>query len=161
MLSLENLLALEHAGWGSRTNGTGGTFYGEVMTEGGVMILVNGIVMSRDAVAGGLNQAPPWDSYEIVEPRLIPLTDQAATLIYRSSSRRGRTFSRRLCRAPTCSSTAPPCSPCTSRPPSHIRLRPFPQRSRDSHFATNCELKCQTANQSANFNQAFRSLIHT
>lgn len=89
MLNLENLLALEHAGWRSLTDGTGGTFYGKVMTEGGVMILVNGIVMSRDVVADGLNQAPPWDSYEIIEPRLIPLTDQAATLIYRSSSRRG------------------------------------------------------------------------
>lgn len=89
MLSLDNLLALEDAGWRSLTNRTGGTFYGEIMTDDGIMILVNGMIMDRDAVAGGLNYAPPWDSYEITEPRLIPLTDNAATLVYRSSSRRG------------------------------------------------------------------------
>lgn len=89
MLNLESLLALEHAGWDSLTNGTGGTFYGGVMTEESAMILVNGMVMSRDEVAGSLNQAPPWDSYEIIEPRLIPITHQAATLVYRSSARRG------------------------------------------------------------------------
>lgn len=88
-LDLDTLLALEKAGWNSLTNQTGGTFYGGMMTDNGVMILVNGMVMDRDTVAGGLNQAPPWDSYEITEPRLVPLNDTAATLIYRSTSRRG------------------------------------------------------------------------
>ncbi|GAB3084315.1 nuclear transport factor 2 family protein [Corynebacterium aquatimens] len=89
MLDLDTLLALEHRGWDSLTNGTGGTFYGELMTEDAVMILVNGMILDRDTIAASLNDAPPWDSYSITGARLIPVSPEAATLVYRATSQRG------------------------------------------------------------------------
>lgn len=88
-MDLDTLLDLERQGWDSLCSQRGGTFYGALMTVDAVMVLVNGMIMDRATVAAGLDQAPPWDAYEIHEPQLIPLTDDAATLLYRANSRRG------------------------------------------------------------------------
>ncbi len=87
-ITLDELLALEHAGWESLCESRGGSFYGRLMTPDGVFVLVNGAIMTRDQVAGSLDGAPAWDSFEISDARLIDLGDQAAALVYRSSSSR-------------------------------------------------------------------------
>ncbi len=86
--SLEELVALENAGWQSLCESQGGTFYGNLMTDDGLFVLVNGMTMTRDAIASSLNGAPAWESYEITDTRLIDLGADAATLVYRSSSAR-------------------------------------------------------------------------
>lgn len=88
-LELESLIALEHQGWEALCNQQGGTFYGDLMTEDAVMVLVNGAVLGRDEIAGSLNQAPPWDTYEISEPRLVNAGSDSAILIYKARARRG------------------------------------------------------------------------
>lgn len=88
-LSLETLLNLEHRGWVSLCEQKGADFYGDLMTEDGVQILVNGYVMTRDEVVAVLNQAPAWDSYELSDSRVIPLGDDAAALVYRATAQRG------------------------------------------------------------------------
>lgn len=86
--TLNELLAIEHAGWRSLCASRGGSFYGELMTPEGVFILVNGMAMTRHEIAGSLDGAPAWDSYEITDARLIPVGDEAVALAYRSTARR-------------------------------------------------------------------------
>ena len=87
-LTLEDLLALEHEGWRSLCEGRGGSFYKETMTADGLMILVNGMVLDRPQVAASLDDAPTWETYEITEPRLVPLGDDSAALTYRATAGR-------------------------------------------------------------------------
>ncbi|MDL4775803.1 MULTISPECIES: nuclear transport factor 2 family protein [Thermomonosporaceae] len=86
--TLDELLALEHAGWKSLCESTGGTFYGELMTPDAVFVLVNGAVMTRDEITASLDGALGWESYEITDARLVEVGEDAAALVYRASSSR-------------------------------------------------------------------------
>lgn len=88
-LTLERLLEQEHAGWRALCETRGGTFYGELMTPDGLMVIVNGTVLDRNAVAASLNDSPPWSAYEILEPRLVELGPDCAVLVYRARASRG------------------------------------------------------------------------
>lgn len=81
-MTIEELLALEHRGWKSLCEGTGADFYAQIMTPDAVMVLAHGLVLDRDAVRGSLNNAPPWDRYEIRDERLVQLTEDTAALVY-------------------------------------------------------------------------------
>src|SRR5690625_7859047 len=87
-LNLENLLTLEHRGWDSLSRSEGGTFYGELMTEDAVMILVNGKVLDRASIAASLNDSPPWASFELADARLVPVADDVAALVYQATAYR-------------------------------------------------------------------------
>jgi len=76
------LLDLERRGWDSLCDATGSEFYGDLMTDGGVMVLANGAVMNREAVVASLEQAPPWQSYDIEDVRLVEAGVDAAGLVY-------------------------------------------------------------------------------
>lgn len=82
------LLELEHQGWQALCDGTGGAFYGELMTDDGVMILAHGYAFDRDAVVASLEHAPTWDSYEIAEPTVVWLGQDQAILRYTGTGRR-------------------------------------------------------------------------
>ena len=88
-LTLDRLVALEHEGWRSLCETRGGTYYGAAMTGDAVMILVNGMVLDRDTVAASLNDSTPWDSFDILEPSLVDLGENAAALVYRARAVRG------------------------------------------------------------------------
>lgn len=81
---LADLLALEHRGWDSLCDGTGADFYGALMTADAVMVLAHGFVLDRDQVRASLADAPPWSSYAIEDPRLVPVGQGAAALVYRA-----------------------------------------------------------------------------
>jgi hypothetical protein len=85
----DDLLALEHQGWMSLCDGTGADFYGRTMTEDAVMVLAHGFVLDRDAVAASLNDAPPWQRYEISDERLVEIDDDTAILVYTGRASRG------------------------------------------------------------------------
>jgi hypothetical protein len=85
---LDELLDLEHAGWRSLCDATGGEFYGRTMTDDARMVLVDGSVLDRAGVAASLSDAPPWASYEIAEPYVVRLGDDAASLVYTGVARR-------------------------------------------------------------------------
>lgn len=87
-LTLDELFALEHRGWDSLRDSTGGDFYGDLMTAEAVMILVNGMVLDRAMIAASLNDSPPWDSYTLSDPQLVPVGAGAAALVYRASASR-------------------------------------------------------------------------
>lgn len=81
-MTIEELLELEHHGWKSLCQGSGVDFYGQIMTADAVMVLAHGHVVDRDAVLESLNNALPWDRYEIRDERLIALTQDTAALVY-------------------------------------------------------------------------------
>ena len=53
------------------------------------MILVNGMILECRTIVQSLNNAEPWDSYEIKDPRLLNINDNVATLIYSVTAKRG------------------------------------------------------------------------
>jgi len=59
------------------------------MTPAALMVLVDGSVLDRDAVAASLDGAPPWDSYDLRDVRRVGLGDGAAALVYRARAVRG------------------------------------------------------------------------
>ncbi|WP_426185829.1 DUF4440 domain-containing protein [Microbacterium sp. TWP3-1-2b2] len=79
---IEELWELEHQGWDSLCDGSGSDFYGGLMIEDGTMLLASGLSMDRSEVIASLADAPPWERYEIIEPRLLALADGASTLLY-------------------------------------------------------------------------------
>ena len=56
---LQELLALERSGWQSLCDGTGSAFYENLMTDDALMLLADGMTMTRDEVADALRYAPP------------------------------------------------------------------------------------------------------
>ncbi len=82
------LMDLERAGWDALCDGTADAFYGEVMTDDGVMALAHGEVMDRATVVASLGQAPPWRTYDIDDDRLIDLGPDSAALVYVGSAYR-------------------------------------------------------------------------
>ncbi len=88
-MSLADVMVLEHQGWKSLCSSTGADFYGRIMTEGGVMTLSHGFVLTRDQVVASLNDAPAWTSYRISEERLVHDGDESAVLVYRGTAWRG------------------------------------------------------------------------
>lgn len=86
---MDEVLEIEHAGWRALCDGSGGEFYGSLMTDEAKMILANGSVMDRGQVVDALSQAPPWDSYAIDAPSTIRLGDDAVALTYTGTGVRG------------------------------------------------------------------------
>ena len=78
----DDLVELEHAGWRSLCDGTGDEFYGDIMTADGVMILAHGFALTRAEVIASLADAPPWERYEIDDPRIIPVAQDVASVVY-------------------------------------------------------------------------------
>jgi len=76
------LLDLERRGWDSLCNSTGAQYYGDLMTDDGIMVLANGAVLDRDAVIASLEHAPPWQSYDIEDVRLVDAGVETAAIVY-------------------------------------------------------------------------------
>ncbi|GAB3183967.1 hypothetical protein GCM10027060_20280 [Nesterenkonia halophila] len=85
---LTTLLEVEHAGWRALCAQRGGAHYGTLMTPDGLMILVDGSILDRDAVVASLDDAPPWDDYALAEPRALDLGRDVAALAYRAEATR-------------------------------------------------------------------------
>ncbi|MFD5215573.1 nuclear transport factor 2 family protein [Microbacterium sp. NPDC058345] len=85
---LERILDVERQGWDALCAARGGTHYRELMTADAVMVLVNGMVLDRDAVAASLDDAPPWRTYTLTDPRLVRVGEDAVALVYRARAER-------------------------------------------------------------------------
>lgn len=88
-MDLGTLLQLERDGWDALSSQTGDTFYGDLMTDDAVMVLVNDMVMDQPTIASTMNQAPVWDRYDIRDARVIPLGTDSAALVYNATAMRG------------------------------------------------------------------------
>ena len=85
---IDELLALEHRGWAALCDRTGADFYGQLMIDDAVMVLAHGQALDRQAVVDALTDAPPWTTYEIIDPRLIELDGDHAAVVYTARARR-------------------------------------------------------------------------
>jgi hypothetical protein len=86
--TLQELLAVERAGWDALCDGSAVRFYGDAMTEDAVMVLANGAVLDRAAVVDSLASAPPWDRYALEDVRLVPVDADTSVLVYRGTAHR-------------------------------------------------------------------------
>ncbi len=85
---VDELLELEHRGWQALCDGQGAAFYGDLMSEDGVMILAHGQALDREAVVASLEHAPAWDSYSIDNSTVTTLGSDQAILRYTGTGRR-------------------------------------------------------------------------
>jgi hypothetical protein len=84
--NLEDILAIERAGWQSLVDGTGAGFYRDTAV-GDALLVVPGTVMPVsdwiESLAG-----PQWSSFRISDASLVELGDDAAALVYRADATR-------------------------------------------------------------------------
>jgi len=87
-MALEDVLVnLEREGWEALSSGRGGAYYGEHLTDNAVMAFSVG-VMTRQEVIAAMESAPPWSSYELIDPHVVALTDDVGVVVYRVSAQR-------------------------------------------------------------------------
>jgi hypothetical protein len=83
---LARLLELEQGFWRAAGNRQA---YERHLAPDALHVLPGLGLAERDQALHGVEQADPWSSFEIVEPRVVALGDSAAALCYRAEARRG------------------------------------------------------------------------
>lgn len=83
----EELLELETAGWDALKNGTGRRHYADLLTEDAVMLLPGVGLLSHDKALDGMD-GQPWSWFQLRNPQVLRLGDDAAVLTYRAQARR-------------------------------------------------------------------------
>jgi ketosteroid isomerase-like protein len=87
---MKELVELERQGWEAlSTEGDAGkTFYASVLREDAVMVFPGGMRLEgRDRILQSIG-SQPWQTFQIEEPRSVPLSANAVTLIYRARAQR-------------------------------------------------------------------------
>lgn len=84
LLDADGLVKLERRGWNALCRSEGGRFYGDLMTDDGLMVIEGGSVLDRDAVIRSLEDAPPWASFELDDVRTVHVGADAALVVYRA-----------------------------------------------------------------------------
>jgi Domain of unknown function (DUF4440) len=77
----EQLIALEREGWEALVAGRGGEYYRQRLAPEAVMAFPFG-VMTREAAIEAMESAPPWASFELIDPHVIELTADAGIVVY-------------------------------------------------------------------------------
>jgi hypothetical protein len=85
--SEEVLLELERQGWEALSSSQGGAYYREHLTDNALMAFPFG-VLTRAETIDAMESAPPWESFEINDSRIVGLTVDSGVLIYRVAARR-------------------------------------------------------------------------
>jgi hypothetical protein len=88
-LTLDSLMALERNGWVALCDQTAGSFDEDLMTEDGLMMLVNGITMDRDAVVISPTTLP-LGQLRALRASAVAVGLEAAALVYRAKAQRGK-----------------------------------------------------------------------
>lgn len=87
---MQQLIDLEEQGWRAlSTQGDAAkTFYADVLREDAVMLFPGGMrIVGRERILQSLG-SQPWESFRIEEPNVLPLTADAATLVYKVTAQR-------------------------------------------------------------------------
>jgi len=82
-----DLVALERQGWQALSDGQGGDYYRVNLAEDALMAFPFGL-MGRDDAIAAMEQAPPWATFELVDPRVVELTEDSAVVVYRANAQR-------------------------------------------------------------------------
>jgi hypothetical protein len=83
----ERLIELERAGWEALVAGHGVAYYREHLAANAVMAFPFG-VLDRQAALEAIGSAPPWDRFEIRDPRLVELGGHCGVVVYKVVAQR-------------------------------------------------------------------------
>ncbi len=81
--TLDKLLAIEHA----LAAGTGDTYRERLRDD--AVVIVPGQALTLEETAAAMDVSPGWDTFALDDPRVLPLGETAALLIYRFTGHRG------------------------------------------------------------------------
>ena len=84
---LMSLIDVEREGWEALSSGRGAAYYREHLTDDALMAFSFG-VMTRDAAIEAMESAPPWESYEMKDARVVELTEDSGVVVYAVEARR-------------------------------------------------------------------------
>ena len=87
---MDDLLELEKQGWNALTLGKDEAqdFYSSVLREDAVMVFPGGMqITGKDQILESFS-SQPWSSYELIEPGIIPITDDVKTIFYKVIAKR-------------------------------------------------------------------------
>ena len=86
MSLMEDLLALERGFWAAA--GHPEYYEQQFATDGLVIFAFQGGIMDRSAVLTTTQSSPPWQRYDIGNPRLVQLANDAVALVYLATAQR-------------------------------------------------------------------------
>ncbi len=84
---LATLLELEERGWQALSSDAGRAFYAEHLAADAALI-VPGMVLDKETWLDALRSPRPWAEHRLEDARLVTLTADCATLVYRATARR-------------------------------------------------------------------------
>ena len=87
---MRELIELEEQGWRalSSAGDAGRKFYAAVLREDAVMLFPGGMrIEGRERILESLG-AQPWESFRLEDPKVLQLSAEAATVIYKVTARR-------------------------------------------------------------------------
>jgi hypothetical protein len=87
MSLLGELLDAERQGWQALTSAEGPSYYREHLADHAVMVFSSGVMSRADALEA-MASAPPWSSFEILDPQVVELTPDSGVLVYRAAAQR-------------------------------------------------------------------------
>ncbi|UUX35164.1 nuclear transport factor 2 family protein [Fundicoccus culcitae] len=96
VLDRDTLLRIENAGWKSLCESKGAEFYSNILAADSVFVLMNGMVLDKEATVMSLEQSDPWASYSIKDPRVIQVNEKSAIIVYQTEARRDEVVVRMI-----------------------------------------------------------------
>jgi uncharacterized protein (TIGR02246 family) len=79
---------VERRGWDALSSADGAAFYEDLMADDGVMVFP-GMVLDKAATVRAIADAPPWQSFELADLRVIEATPDSGIVSYDATARRG------------------------------------------------------------------------
>ena len=83
----QELPETEWEGWRAWASGRGSEHYHQHLAANAVMAFPFG-VMSRQEAIDAMEAAPPWSSFDLVDPQVVELSADSGIVVYRVSARR-------------------------------------------------------------------------
>lgn len=83
----EQLIAIEREGWEALVAGHGGAYYREHLAANAVMAFPFG-VLDREAAIDAIDSAPPWERFEMRDPKVVELSDSSGVVVYSVTAQR-------------------------------------------------------------------------
>ena len=83
----QTLIALEREGWEALSSGAGAAYYREHLTDDALMAFPFG-VLPREATIEAMAAAPPWERFEMRDPRVVVLGPDSGIVVYEVTAQR-------------------------------------------------------------------------
>jgi hypothetical protein len=87
---LRELVELEQKGWEalSKKGDAGKFYYMSILREDAEMLFPGGMrIEGRENILGSIG-SQPWESFQLENTRVIPLAENAATIVYKVTAKR-------------------------------------------------------------------------